>query len=331
MEKALEEEELSAKLLHQQLSAEIVRLDHQEENLLDLVADGHETSAKVKQRLNAIQLKRSKLTEELGQTGERLAVGAALIENALVLLADPQGMYEKMADDQRRLMNQAVFEKLYVIEDSVTEAVFNPPFDELLQARSDLSKVPGKFGRPRRPSESLATALSGVGSNKRVMVEVMRLCSNPSWPADQGLCGGDSDLYRKSSVRRLGAQSHSEVLTDYVRTPSSSGRNGLHVDPISSSEIPGDELIGSAPIATSTRFDVVILPSCRIARRRVIGVMSCRPVILGCYLTPWRRLATAISPDCSWLQLPPDLQRRRGERPHQYAGSLRAKISLTAA
>ena len=68
-----------------------------------------------------------------------------------------------------------------------------------------------------------------------------------------------------------------------------------------------------------------MLPSCRIARRRVIGVMSCRPVILGCYLTPWRRLATGISPDCSWLQLPPDLQRRRGERPHQYAGSLKGQ------
>ena len=170
MQEALEEEELSAKLLNQQLNAELVRLDHQEENLLDLVADGHESSTKVKQRLNAIQLKRNKLTVQLDQTGERLAVGAALIEDALLLLADPKGLYEKMAPDQRRLMNQAVFARLYVIEDTVTDSVFNAPFDELLQARSDLSITPGKGGRPMHPSGSLAAALSDDGSNKRVMV-----------------------------------------------------------------------------------------------------------------------------------------------------------------
>lgn len=172
MQEALEEEELSAKLLHQQLNTELVRLDHQEENLLDLIADGHETSAKVKQRLNAIQMKRSKLTDQLGQTSERLAVGAALIENALLLLADPHEMYEKMAPDQRRLMNQAVFEKLYVIEGSVTDAVFDAPFDELIQARSEISITPGKGGKRRHTSGSLAAALSDDGSNKRVMVMV---------------------------------------------------------------------------------------------------------------------------------------------------------------
>src|SRR5258708_30667694 len=38
-----------------------------------------------------------------------------------------------LAPDQRRLLNQAFFEKLYVFEDRITDAIFNPPFDELLQ------------------------------------------------------------------------------------------------------------------------------------------------------------------------------------------------------
>ena len=32
-------------------------------------------------------------------------------------------------------MNLALFEKLYVDDDKVTDADFNPPFDELLAAR----------------------------------------------------------------------------------------------------------------------------------------------------------------------------------------------------
>ncbi len=91
MRETLDEEERTCKLVHQQLSAQLARLDTQEENLLDLVANGAESSAKVKQRLNVIQRERSQVAQQLEQTGERLAIGAALIEDALKLLHDPQG------------------------------------------------------------------------------------------------------------------------------------------------------------------------------------------------------------------------------------------------
>ncbi len=170
MQEALDEEEASCKLLHQQLNTELLRLDRQEENLLDLVADGGESADKVKRRLNAILLKKSKLAEQLGQTGERLAVGAALIENALVLLQDPRKLYERMDPEQRRMMNQAIFEKLYVIEDTITDAVFNAPFDELIQAKDALSVHAVTEEAAGSPSGSLAAALSDDGSSKRVMV-----------------------------------------------------------------------------------------------------------------------------------------------------------------
>jgi hypothetical protein len=41
-----------------------------------------------------------------------------MIENALVLLKDPQRLYERMAPEHRRLLNEALFEKLYLFEDS---------------------------------------------------------------------------------------------------------------------------------------------------------------------------------------------------------------------
>ncbi len=181
MQEALDEEEASCKLLHQQLQTELDRLDRQEENLLDFVADGDDSSAKARQRLNAIQRKRSKLSEQLDQTGERLAVGAALIEDALVLLKDPQGLYVRMAPEQRRLMNQGVFEKVYVIEDAISDAVFNPPFDELVQTKTALSADASNAGDSGHSSGSLAAALSDDGSSKRVMVELTGLEPATCW------------------------------------------------------------------------------------------------------------------------------------------------------
>jgi site-specific DNA recombinase len=175
MQETLDEEERSCKLVHQQLTAQLARLDTQEENLLDLVANGGQSSAKVKQRLNVIQRERRQIVQQLEQTGERLAIGAALIEDALKLLHDPQGLYEQMAPEERRLMNQAVYAKLYVYEDTEIEAILNPPFDELLEAKQALTR-PNRSGthatnRPR----TLAGVLLDGGSNKRVMVGVMGL------------------------------------------------------------------------------------------------------------------------------------------------------------
>ena len=167
MHETLDEEERTCKLVHQQLTAQLARLDTQEENLLDLVADGEESSVKVKERLGVIKRRRSALTAQLDETGERLAFGAQLLEDALALLEDAQGMYERMGPEQRRLMNQALFEKLY-IDESVADALFNPPFDELLEVRDAMVAVPTPATVHR--SGSLADIVLGQGSNKGVMV-----------------------------------------------------------------------------------------------------------------------------------------------------------------
>ena len=176
MHETLDEEERTCKLVHQQLTAQLARLDTQEENLLDLVANGGESSSKIKQRLNVIQRERSQVAQQLEQTGERLAIGAALIEDALKLLHDPQGLYEQMAPEQRRLMNQAIYAKLYVYEDAGIDAVLNPPFDELLEAKQALTraKSDGLRATNNQPG-TLAGVLLAGGSNKRVMVEVTGL------------------------------------------------------------------------------------------------------------------------------------------------------------
>ena len=176
----LDDEEKASKLRHEQLTAELLRLDRQEENLIDLAADGNLPTAKVKQRLGIILRQKNKLSQQLAESNERLAVGAALIENALLVLNNPQRLYERMSPEQRQLMNLAIFEKLYIFDDGITDAVFKPPFDELMLVRDAAGLASGQSKESPAADAAgdssglhagpLATAFFGDGSNKRVMV-----------------------------------------------------------------------------------------------------------------------------------------------------------------
>jgi site-specific DNA recombinase len=47
------------------------------------------------------------------------------------LLEDPQALYLRCNDDQRRMLNQAIFHALYVEEDKITGYELNEPFARL--------------------------------------------------------------------------------------------------------------------------------------------------------------------------------------------------------
>ena len=133
-----------------------------------------------KQRLVSIQRQRAKVHQRREQTGEQLDLGADLLERALLLLEHPQELYAQMGPEQRRLLNQAIFERLYVREeggDPIVTGTFNAPFDELLEA-------PEHIGRKRRASSgaavparsatqhtaTLADVVSGRGSKSQLIV-----------------------------------------------------------------------------------------------------------------------------------------------------------------
>ena len=75
------------------------------------------------------------MSERLQYTHTKLQVGYDLIDAALSLLNDPLDLYRRMDGDQRRLTNQALFEKLYVVDGRVTDLMFNAPFDDLMRRR----------------------------------------------------------------------------------------------------------------------------------------------------------------------------------------------------
>ncbi|WP_407923396.1 recombinase family protein [Actinomadura rubteroloni] len=131
LHEAIAEKEAGARLLHQQLSAQLAALDAKEDNLLDLAADGELPKEKIKGKLREIEAQRRKLRARLDDTDATLSDAARLIELAVTLLEDPQATYLKSDDHQRRLMNQAIFQALYVEEDEITGYELTEPFASL--------------------------------------------------------------------------------------------------------------------------------------------------------------------------------------------------------
>jgi site-specific DNA recombinase len=137
----------------------------------------------VRSRLRRIAAERTKLEEQLERTDDRLEVGAALIDAALELLRDPEEMYRQSGEKYRRILNQAIFERLYVDDNAVTDHVLREPFAELHEAQARLPVGHDSVGkRPRAETavdqtkaDLLVTALSSHGSSKTAMVEVMGL------------------------------------------------------------------------------------------------------------------------------------------------------------
>ena len=177
--KTLEDEEAATRLLHRQLTGELRALDVQEDNLINLAAttDPGLSAAvsKIHAKLRDIQHQRQHLTERLGETNDELATSARLIELCLRLLEHPQELYLRCDDEQRRLLNQALFEAIYIDHDEVSGHDLKEPFAALhrLQHGQDVATTdkpdpgtpaadPEDSSRAVSRSEDGPAALSGV-------------------------------------------------------------------------------------------------------------------------------------------------------------------------
>ena len=172
----IEDEASASVLLKHHLTAELARLDAQEENLLDLVETGDLPSGKVRERLNRIKQQRLRLQQDAVEVDGRLQAGAALIEAALDLLVDPETLYRAAGPAERHMLNQAIFERVYVFQDHVTDQDFRPLFQDLAQVRqavgttkkgSTLTVLPSHQGTS---AGLLASIFLDGGSNRAALV-----------------------------------------------------------------------------------------------------------------------------------------------------------------
>ncbi len=86
------------------------------------------------QRLSNITVERSRLKAELGKNGSQLTIGADALKLAVTMIRDLPRLYAKSGPDVRGAITDALFTKLYIDEDRLTEAVYRPEFGEIVEA-----------------------------------------------------------------------------------------------------------------------------------------------------------------------------------------------------
>lgn len=95
-----------------------------------------------------------------------LDAGADLLRAALDLLDHPHGLYARTTDAVRRQLNQAIFDRLYVDVDGVTDDTLSEPFEGLLYGR-DLHRptvAPRTHRAPQRESGTRSGAARKTSS-----------------------------------------------------------------------------------------------------------------------------------------------------------------------
>ncbi|WP_280208174.1 recombinase zinc beta ribbon domain-containing protein [Nocardia cyriacigeorgica] len=240
---AINAQETADRLLQQQLTTELQALDAQEENLIDLAADATLPQPKIKAKLRDIAHQRRRLTERLATTTEDLSSSARLIDAALTLLENPQELYRRCNEHQRRLFNQAIFQQLYIDDEQINGHLLHEPFGQLHAAqraqtgtcgatRHKTSRDAPKSGNARMKG-GVGVLLQGIhsalGSSSDPMVGYLRRLSNLK-SAGQGLttllaeARNESDQPRSRDLtsasprrlRRLNEAERAALAQDYL-------------------------------------------------------------------------------------------------------------------
>src|SRR5581483_2592595 len=92
---------------------------------------------KIRAKLREIQKERDRALAGLTNTSEELAVGAAVLRDALHLVEDPQRLYRNVADEVRRHLNQTFYERFYIDDLEVADDRKTPLFAEIHKAAAD--------------------------------------------------------------------------------------------------------------------------------------------------------------------------------------------------
>lgn len=111
--------------------------------------------------MNGILRNRAAMSARLEKAEQNLAAVVDYLDAALSLLARPGELCANATDDHRRMLNQAVFSRIFVHADEVTEVEFNEPFD-MLMAAEELYENPTKTAPEDRGGDTSEEAASLV-------------------------------------------------------------------------------------------------------------------------------------------------------------------------
>jgi hypothetical protein len=88
-------------------------LDVQENRLLDFIGDPEWPQEKLRMRMRGIQHAKRQISDQLADTGDDMQVVIDVVA-AMALLTGPRTLYDRATDEGRRILNQAIFGRLYL-------------------------------------------------------------------------------------------------------------------------------------------------------------------------------------------------------------------------
>ena len=219
MNQAAEESQETATQLRTQLTKHLKELDTQEDRYLDLIGDPDWPQDKIKARIRKTREEKTRIQRQLDETTNELDTGRQLLLIGLDLLDQPQQLYRLATDRTRKVLNQALFRRLYLnCDDNGPYAADNDltePFTTILHARHTPHAPHTRLQRrngalPDREDAAdnnlatlLHTALEGQSASKAAMVEVPGIEPGSS-VASSGL------LRAQSATSLLGSTGHAD-------------------------------------------------------------------------------------------------------------------------
>ncbi len=203
LSEAMSDDKTATRTLKKQLTKQLERLDTQETNLIELAADGLAAQNKIRSKLLKIERDRAALQGRLAAATEELQIGGELLTAAIDFLERADELYLRSTDRGRKVINDAIFEKIYVYRDDVVGSEMRFPVGQLVSAAEQVhrqsdrppeSKKPGPAQEsddrdPATDVDSLVQVLQDEGSSKATMVGVRGFeppaSTSRTWRANQ--------------------------------------------------------------------------------------------------------------------------------------------------
>jgi hypothetical protein len=124
----------TAKRLRDQLARQLSKLDLQEDRYLDLVGDADWPKEKLSAKMRGIRDEKARIQERLTTADNPIDSGYEVLDTVLRLLSSPLELYRRARQRTRKVLNKAIFGKLYVDADEqgpyVAADELNEPFEK---------------------------------------------------------------------------------------------------------------------------------------------------------------------------------------------------------
>jgi site-specific DNA recombinase len=159
LDEALAADTVGTQKLRARLEGQLTMLDNKENHYLDLVGEPGWPKDKLNAKMLELHDERAKIKSELAALEAELTVAHEIFTLALDLLRDPQKLYERLAPPQRRLLNQLIFTKLKIDEETVVDDELAEPFDMIVEAGRSLTG--GQRQADTRRADGTRKAASG--------------------------------------------------------------------------------------------------------------------------------------------------------------------------